>query len=364
MKNIILFLMLFFSFILGYAQYNDKDIYNYIEQYKELAIRKMHEYKIPASITLAQGIFESACGTSVLATEGKNHFGIKCHKDWEGDSIHIDDDTLAECFRKYEQVEDSYDDHSLFLISRPRYSELFLLNIMDYKAWAKGLKEAGYATNPQYAERLIKLIEKYQIAKQDSGYYQGMLTMPATEQVSDAPETTVQEKPTPEAEKPQEAIMPPKPEKPTVQVKVPEKQETPQIQPIVEMKVFTAQKNQFQKVSYPFSERIVYENNRTYFVIAEASDTFLKIAEDLQDKEKNIRRFNDASDKEEPIAGQVIYIEIKGKNGPSDPHTIAAGETLKYIAQLYGVQLYYIFQYNNLNESSVIHPGNQIKLKP
>jgi flagellum-specific peptidoglycan hydrolase FlgJ len=160
-----LFTLLPFSL---FAQYTEADIYNYIDTYKEIAIQKMVEYKIPASITLAQGIFESACGTSRLATEGNNHFGIKCHKEWEGETLKHDDDELQECFRKYQRPEDSYNDHSQFLITRPRYAKLFTLDVMDYQGWAHELKAAGYATNPQYADRLISLIERFDLAKQDT----------------------------------------------------------------------------------------------------------------------------------------------------------------------------------------------------
>ena len=162
----------FFLFSLSpfflFAQYTEVDIRNYIETYKEIAIQKMIEHKIPASITLAQGIFESGSGTSRLAREANNHFGIKCHKEWTGKTIKHDDDELQECFRKYEEAEHSYNDHSLFLTSRPRYAKLFTLNIMDYKAWAHELKAAGYATNPQYADRLISLIERFDLARQDT----------------------------------------------------------------------------------------------------------------------------------------------------------------------------------------------------
>jgi len=150
------------------AQYTESDIRNYIETYKEIAILKMVEYKIPASITLAQGIFESGSGTSRLAREANNHFGIKCHKEWTGDTIRHTDDAPQECFRKYEKAEYSYDDHSLFLTSRPRYAKLFTLDVMDYKGWAHELKAAGYATNPQYPERLISLIERFDLARQDT----------------------------------------------------------------------------------------------------------------------------------------------------------------------------------------------------
>jgi len=128
----------------------------------------MVEYKIPASITLAQGIFESGSGTSRLATEANNHFGIKCKAEWTGETIKHDDDEAQECFRKYGKVEDSYNDHSLFLTTRPRYAKLFTLDIMDYKGWARELKAAGYATNPQYPDRLISLIERFNLAKQDT----------------------------------------------------------------------------------------------------------------------------------------------------------------------------------------------------
>ena len=141
--------------------------YNYITKHKNLAIIEMNRYNIPASITLAQGILESGNGESRLATEGKNHFGIKCHDNWNGKTILEDDDKKGECFRKYDKVLESYRDHSLFLTERGRYSFLFEYKRTDYKSWAKGLKEAGYATNPNYSQLLINLIEKYNLNKYD-----------------------------------------------------------------------------------------------------------------------------------------------------------------------------------------------------
>ena len=130
-------------------------------------MREMNDYGIPASITLAQGILESAAGTSRLAVQANNHFGIKCHNDWSGEKIYHDDDKNNECFRKYEYAEQSFIDHSQFLKDRPRYSFLFELDKTDYKAWAKGLKQAGYATDPNYPKRLIELIERYELYKYD-----------------------------------------------------------------------------------------------------------------------------------------------------------------------------------------------------
>lgn len=139
----------------------------YIRRFATIAVKEMHKYKIPASITLAQGILESSNGKSRLATKANNHFGIKCHKKWQGDSITHDDDALNECFRKYNNPEESFRDHSLFLTNRSRYSKLFQLNKYDYKGWAKGLKKAGYATDKKYPQKLIAIIERYNLHQYD-----------------------------------------------------------------------------------------------------------------------------------------------------------------------------------------------------
>lgn len=138
----------------------------YILRFESIAKAKMREYKIPASITLAQGILESGSGKGRLAVEANNHFGIKCHG-WNGKKIYHDDDRRQECFRKYDNPDASYDDHSKFLTSRGRYSKLFNLRADDYKAWAKGLRAAGYATDRKYPQKLINLIERYELYKYD-----------------------------------------------------------------------------------------------------------------------------------------------------------------------------------------------------
>ena len=139
---------------------------DYIAMWKQVAIQEMQTHKIPASITLAQGILESSYGNSLLAREANNHFGIKCH-DWKGPTIYKDDDNINDCFRKYENATESFKDHSNFLTTRSRYADLFFLELTDYKGWAKGLKNAGYATNPKYAELLINLIEEFNLNKYD-----------------------------------------------------------------------------------------------------------------------------------------------------------------------------------------------------
>lgn len=143
----------------------------YIRQYSDLAVLHQKKYRIPASITLAQGLLESGAGQSDLARRSNNHFGIKCHADWNGKRVYHDDDYRGECFRKYKRVEDSYDDHSRFIAERPRYARLFKLNAKDYKGWARGLQKCGYATDRAYANKLIKVIEDYELYRYDSGKY-------------------------------------------------------------------------------------------------------------------------------------------------------------------------------------------------
>lgn len=140
---------------------------HYIRKYAPLAVLEMHEYKIPASITLAQGILESGNGRSQLASKSNNHFGIKCHTGWKGGRVYHDDDEKGECFRKYKYVQSSYKDHSKFLSGRRRYAGLFKLRLKDYKGWARGLKKAGYATDRKYPKKLIKIIEDYKLYEFD-----------------------------------------------------------------------------------------------------------------------------------------------------------------------------------------------------
>ena len=338
-KKILFVLFGLMSGLAGHAQYNEQDIRDYIVQYADVAVKKMHEYKIPASITVAQGIYESACGKSRLATEGNNHFGIKCHTEWTGDTILIDDDELQECFRKYASVEESYTDHSLFLTNRKRYANLFQLDIMDYKAWARTLKQDGYATNPQYADRLISLIERFNIAALDTIYqqtYGSGSSKPSNDQV--LTQTTKPAGTSPSTPKPSNTDK-------------------------NGMKVFTALGSEYPSDQSPFTYRKVFKNNNTYFVIAEKGDTYEKIAQDILVMSDNLRKFNDAGPKDEPVENEIVYVEAKGRANAMRIHTVQAGETLRYISQRYGVQLRYILKYNMLEENTVIHPGDQILLR-
>ncbi len=383
MKNVLhlgCFLLVFIGmFPIVSAQYTEADIREYIAQYQDIAIEKMKQYKIPASITIAQGVFESACGKSRLAVEGNNHFGIKCHTDWTGDTILIDDDQLQECFRKYDSVAASYTDHSLFLTTRKRYANLFDLNIMDYEAWARTLKADGYATNPQYADRLISLIERFDIARLDTLCMEQQGIMVASRQKTVADNSTASQPDTPSVptERPKieytgknrtdaQGIVREQTQNTIVEThnnaSPPNNKTNPNNTPAANLKVFTADSD-YPMGDSPFTYRKVFSNNNTFFVVAEKGDTYEKIALDVQVSASSLRRFNDVGKGVQPVEKEIVYIESKAKSNDRKVHVVERGETLRYIAQRYAVQLDYIFKYNNMNGKSVIQPGDQIMLK-
>lgn len=184
--------MLSSAIVFGQSKSNSTQ--DYINTYTKIAIEQEKQYGIPACITLAQGILESGSGRSRLATEANNHFGIKCHNDWKGKKIYKDDDKKNECFRVYDNAEQSYIDHSLFLVGKKRYADLFKLKITDYKGWAKGLKQAGYATNPKYPQLLIDIIELYDLANISQTYQEEDLQEESKEIISQNKEKNPQSK--------------------------------------------------------------------------------------------------------------------------------------------------------------------------
>lgn len=163
MKRVYIFVFIVLVSLVAFGQSKKTATENYILQYRNIAIENEKQYGIPASITLAQGIIESGSGRSSLAKESNNHFGIKCHSSWKGKRTYKDDDNKNDCFRVYDNAEESFTDHSIFLTKNKRYSSLFQLDKTDYKSWAKGLKQCGYATNPNYANLLIDIIELYEL---------------------------------------------------------------------------------------------------------------------------------------------------------------------------------------------------------
>lgn len=168
-KLIIVSLFAFTCVFQGFSQKRYKVYEDYIRKYSPIAVSHLQKHKIPASITLAQGLLESGAGQSELTRRSNNHFGIKCHRDWKGERVYAKDDGPNDCFRKYRRAEESFEDHSQFLIQGSRYSSLFRLSPTDYKGWARGLQNSGYATDRAYANKLIKLIEDYELYRFDTG---------------------------------------------------------------------------------------------------------------------------------------------------------------------------------------------------
>lgn len=272
----------------------------YIETYKEQAIKEMFRSGVPASITLAQGILESADGNSPLAKYANNHFGIKCHNTWNGETFIMDDDAKNECFRKYHSVYESYKDHSDFLTGRSRYSELFALKMTDYKGWARGLKKAGYATNPKYADILIHLIDTYELHQYDK----------------------VDKMPKQEAE---------------------------------------ADVEREHKIEV-FNRNIKLQNNIKYTVVKE-DDSFYKIAKDLNMGLWQLYKYNDMEKGDKLEAGQILYLQPKRSKGTDDQHVVKKGDSMWHISQMYGIRLKKLYKRNNLEPGTEPKVGDTLYLR-
>jgi LysM repeat protein len=314
--------ILFALLLFGFSVFGQKRITTeeYIEMYKDIAIKKMKEYRIPASITLAQGILESGSGNSRLAVKGNNHFGIKCHSDWRGKTIHEDDDEKQECFRKYRKAEDSYNDHSLFLTQRGRYSFLFDYETIDYKKWAYGLKKAGYATNPKYPQLLIGLIERYELYKFDKG-------------IKWSPKHIEKDK-----------------------QQVPKTKGEIALPPNI---------RDFKKVYISDEGRQVYENNRRNLIIIKAGDTFNKIAKEFEIYTWQLYKYNEVNKKHILQIGEKIYLEKKRRKADRKhkKHLVKQGESMRLISQYYGIRLSRLYKMNDMPEGVQPEVGRVLDLR-
>lgn len=304
----------------------------YIDKYKQLAIDDMEVYGIPASIKMAQALLESDAGNSRLARQGNNHFGIKCKKNWTGETIHHDDDAPQECFRKYDSAEQSFHDHSEFLNNSPRYDALFDLDILDYKGWARGLKAAGYATNPKYPELLIKIIEDNKLYLLDQG----------KSLVAEAPAATTEK-----TESPQEEIS-----------KTEEVVTTPVATPKVDVDNYVLAL--FSRGGYD-----IYLNNGCEFVIAAEGDNIQSLSESLRISVKRLRKFNDLTAEQGFEQGDMVYLRTKAKRSDNGRllHTVQEGETLHSISQIYGIRLAKLASMNHMTIDGKVFAGQQLKLR-
>jgi LysM repeat protein len=282
---------------------------DYIQLYKDIAIREMKRSGIPASITLSQGMLESDNGNSRLARNAKNHFGIKCHNDWKGKGFYQDDDKANECFRTYSIAEDSYIDHTDFLLSKQRYSFLFEYKSSDYKNWAKGLKKAGYATSPTYAGKLIEIIERYELH-----YFDSDLT--ASQRPASHYKTSRNKKDDPEF---------------TINIK----------------------------------SRPIYQKNNVDFIIVKKGDTFYKISNEMELLNWELFKYNELTKDSVLREGQVLYLQPKRRRAErgSDFHTVKPGETSYTISQQYGIKLKQLLKFNHLTDTTAIHSGDVLNLR-
>lgn len=288
----------------------------YIEQWKAVAVRKMKEHGIPASITLAQGLLESGNGNSKLAREANNHFGIKCTPDWTGGKSYHDDDQKNDCFRKYKDAAQSYEDHAKFL-QKPRYAALFELKPTDYEGWAKGLKKAGYATDPAYPQKLIALIERYRLHELDRGV-----------DVSYAST---------------------KPAAPT---------------PAGPRSSGRGRTSASETIVIGGGRSVDLFEGRIKFVRAKAGDTYRSIADDLEMTYGLLARWNDA-DRNAPLSeGQRVYIQPKrAASRTTAVHVAKEGESLWGVSQQYGVKLDKLARYNGLPRDARLEAGQQVQLR-
>lgn len=285
------------------AQRRNTRYVEYIEKYAPLAVQQMKEHKIPASITLAQGLLESGAGQSALARKSNNHFGIKCGSNWRGRTVRHDDDARNECFRAYSNPRDSYEDHSAFLKRGARYAFLFDLKVTDYKGWARGLKKAGYATDPSYANRLITIIEDYELYKYDS---RGMSNR----------ENRNWEK-------------------------------------------------ELKKKPWLANPHQVYIANDIAYIVARDGDTFRLLGKEFDISWKKLVKYNDLHKDYTLEAGDIIYLKGKKKKA-SKRHTVYIvkdGDSMHTISQKYGIRLKNLYKMNRKDDEYIPEVGDRLRLR-
>ncbi|TKG96132.1 LysM peptidoglycan-binding domain-containing protein [Puteibacter caeruleilacunae] len=279
----------------------------YIKQYAIVAIEEMEKSGIPASITLAQGCLESGNGNSELARKANNHFGIKCKKSWKGKSMKYDDDRKNECFRKYNSALESYHDHTNFLTDNPRYSTLFTYDITDYKSWAHGLKKAGYATDPKYAHRLIKIIEENYLYNYDNP---NLLAQARSIRGNIDPSKVAN-----------------------------------------------------NLVNSPI--HIIKRRNGLRSTIVKPGDTFESIANEVQIKHWEIYAYNDYNKGVAPRVNEILYLERKRNKAakPNQTYVVKAGDSMHFISQRFGIKLKKLLRRNKMKFTTPPKVGQVIRLR-
>lgn len=315
-KYISVFILIFLIVsVHSFAQKRNKVYDEYIGNFSDIAVNNMQKHKIPASITMAQALLESGAGKSELAKKSNNHFGIKCHTGWSGKNVKADDDYKGECFRKYDRVEDSFEDHSLFLTSRKHYNPLFALDISDYKSWAKGLQKAGYATDKAYANKLIKLIEDYELYEFDkasAGNKQTQKTQP-----SERPKNT-QTRPTKE--------------------------------------------NQNIVIA---NRHTPYKKGTLVYVIGKKGDTYASIAKEFGFNVKDLCKYNEVNEDFPIQPGDYIFFQSKRSKSdkPYYEHVVQIGESMHSISQKYAIKVKSLYKLNKRDSDYLPTEGDILRLR-
>lgn len=285
---------------------------SYIRKHYKEAIRQMNKHSVPASITMAQGLLETGAGRSSLARDFNNHFGIKCHRSWSGKRTYKTDDAPNECFRSYDRWQDSYEDHSLFLKNK-RYLSLYALRSDDYRGWAKGLQLAGYATDKGYANRLIQIIETYELYALD---------------IEGLPLWLVEGNGS--ASRPSES-----------------------------------RRHHSHKVKVDRPQRPIYMSYGLYYVLADPGDNLQRIADDVGLSVRKLARYNDVPEDMRFQEGDIIYLEKKHNRASESyrSHVVGIGDSMYSIAQRYGIKLAELYKMNNKDEDYVPTEGEVLRLR-
>jgi LysM repeat protein len=385
------------------AQNRLKPYEDYIAKYANIAVLQQKKHGVPASITLAQGILESGAGNSVMAKRSNNHFGIKCHNTWTGDTVMFFDDGMNSCFRKYDRVEQSFDDHSLFLANGKRYAALFQLDVTDYKSWAYGLKSAGYATDPSYPEKLIRIIETYDL----NAYAKGGRAAIADADTGKAVTAEVKkaerisEKARKRAEKKQLAA-----DKAAEKFRLSEER---RLQQHVQDSLDKAQKQQtkaqrkadrktrraerdsiartysifsnealenvkdYQAITVrpqaqhinPLSCHEVFYCGTTPYVTAQFGDSFNGLSDEFGISPQRLIRINEFPANHALRTGEPVYLDTKTTwwEGEKPYHLVKAGESMHFIAQKYALKLDALYKMNDMNAGDVPKVGSRLKLR-
>jgi LysM repeat protein len=296
----------------------------YIQKYKDIAIAEMNRSGIPASISLAQGMLESDNGNSTLARKSNNHFGLKCH-DWDGEAVYHDDDDKNECFRKYNSPEESYRDHTDFLINGSRYVFLFYLDQTDYKGWARGLEKAGYATNRTYSSDLIRIIEENKLYIYDR-----------------APKK--------------------KKKKTVVEEEVVARSDSSKV---VGKESRQAGGKVTREKTIPGTQHEILTLNRINYIIVRKGDTYLGLSEEFKLLPFELARYNEINRNEPLDSGQVLFIQPKRNKASIEYpyHKVAEGETMYQISQKYGIKLQKLYEKNLMPEGTEPSPGDILTLR-